>query len=262
MPRALLQRANYDLLLGASKEFELALLDRNSIREHLFQRESDQGRAEDAKQRGRIMSRERFQYILTGATCGLVLLSLVGCGGRERDQSETNRHNNAGVSLEGPASADSAAHDSSSDPEQRSSMHDDHGAEPKESMLKDERKFGTISVKVKVSGGDAGQVVLLLKKETFGFDHTNAVETQSGSINDGVAQLEFPNVPHGSYAIAAFHDKNTNGKVDRAFGRTMEKLGASKNPPIVRGRLLNMGPSGPKPWFKLESRSLSLEINL
>jgi uncharacterized protein (DUF2141 family) len=42
--------------------------------------------------------------------------------------------------------------------------------------------------------------------------------------------VEIPDLPHGTYAIAAYHDKNQNGKLDKGlFGIPTETYGFSNN---------------------------------
>lgn len=42
--------------------------------------------------------------------------------------------------------------------------------------------------------------------------------------------VEIPDVPHGTYAIAAYHDKNRNGKLDKSLlGIPTETYGFSNN---------------------------------
>ncbi|MER3465188.1 MAG: hypothetical protein C4329_13040 [Chitinophagaceae bacterium] len=50
------------------------------------------------------------------------------------------------------------------------------------------------------------------------------------SIIDKESQMEFDNIPQGTYALVLFHDVNNNGKFDKNFlGIPKEGYGASKN---------------------------------
>lgn len=50
------------------------------------------------------------------------------------------------------------------------------------------------------------------------------------SINKGVTQILFENLPKGNYAISLFHDENRNNKMDNNFmGIPKEGYGASNN---------------------------------
>lgn len=133
---------------------------------------------------------------------------------------------------------------------------------PESQSSEDATARGTVAVNVTVSSGNAGQVVALLCHGSFGFSTDSATRTKTATIVEGMSTLEFEDVPHGSYAVAVFHDKNSNSHLDRAFGRTTERTGASNNPPLHNGRLFNTGPMGPKPWFELDSRSITLDIRL
>jgi uncharacterized protein (DUF2141 family) len=49
----------------------------------------------------------------------------------------------------------------------------------------------------------------------------------------GTTIVTVPDVPPGSYAAQAFHDRNSNGKVDRAlFGIPTEPIGFSRDAPV------------------------------
>jgi uncharacterized protein (DUF2141 family) len=50
------------------------------------------------------------------------------------------------------------------------------------------------------------------------------------------ADLRFPDMPSGSYAVSLFHDENSNGKLDMRFGLIpLEGMGFSNNPRIRFG---------------------------
>jgi uncharacterized protein (DUF2141 family) len=50
-------------------------------------------------------------------------------------------------------------------------------------------------------------------------------------IKDGLAKIEIPELPPGTYAVAVFHDANGNGKLDTNFlGIPKEPTGASRDP--------------------------------
>ena len=55
---------------------------------------------------------------------------------------------------------------------------------------------------------------------------------QSAAIKDRVATVSFSHVAPGSYAIAAFHDENNNGRLDTFMGIPREGFGFSRNPPV------------------------------
>ena len=47
---------------------------------------------------------------------------------------------------------------------------------------------------------------------------------------DGAAAATFSDLDHGEYAISAYHDKNSNGRLDTGFmGKPAEPYGFSNN---------------------------------
>jgi len=78
-----------------------------------------------------------------------------------------------------------------------------------------------------------GQVVFSLFASAEGFlkDDQKAVARTKSSIAGGHAVCEFPAVAPGRYAIEAFHDENSNNKLDTNFiGMPREGVGTSNNP--------------------------------
>ncbi len=49
------------------------------------------------------------------------------------------------------------------------------------------------------------------------------------------ATLSFANLPSGTYAVALFHDENSNGKLDTFAGIPKEGVGFSRNPRLAFG---------------------------
>jgi|ERR1035438_2564978 uncharacterized protein (DUF2141 family) len=77
---------------------------------------------------------------------------------------------------------------------------------------------------------DKGQVICSLFSSARGFPKTNAVATIQSDITHGRATCDFPGVDAGTYAVSAFHDENSNGKMDTNFvGKPREGVGASNN---------------------------------
>lgn len=48
-------------------------------------------------------------------------------------------------------------------------------------------------------------------------------------------ELDFVDLPPGSYAVALFHDENDNGRLDKRFGIPTEGFGFSNNPHLWFG---------------------------
>ncbi len=75
-------------------------------------------------------------------------------------------------------------------------------------------------------------------------------------IKDRKATCTLADIPYGTYAIKAFHDKNGNGKLDKNFmGIPNEPYGFSNN---ARGQF------GPAKWedakFTLNAKNMTMEI--
>jgi len=91
----------------------------------------------------------------------------------------------------------------------------------------------THTLKVQISGfpSDKGcaQVALFNSSASFpsyGKQYRGAVVT----VNDGNCVVSFSDLPSGSYAVAVFHDKNGNHKLDKnLFGAPTESYGFSRN---------------------------------
>lgn len=81
---------------------------------------------------------------------------------------------------------------------------------------------------------DKGQAVVSLFDQGKGFpiDHSLAAKQVKGPISGGKASLVFKNLRGGNYALSAFHDENSDGKMNTTFiGMPTEGVGASRNPP-------------------------------
>jgi uncharacterized protein (DUF2141 family) len=88
---------------------------------------------------------------------------------------------------------------------------------------------------VKVSGirNKTGSVVIGMwnSKDGFPKDRAKAFRQASASILNDKAVATFSEVPHGAYAVALFHDENSNGRIDTRFpGIPIEGIGSSNNP--------------------------------
>ena len=95
-------------------------------------------------------------------------------------------------------------------------------------------------VRVKVEGvrDDLGVVTVeLCTAATFlgtSCSMSNSVRAQTGTVT-----VDFAEVPAGTFAIQAFHDRNSNGRVDRSvLGIPTEEVGFSRSAPT--------GLTGPK----------------
>ena len=99
----------------------------------------------------------------------------------------------------------------------------------------EERAPAVSEVTVTVSGlrNDKGALLLSLFRSAEGFpeDPSKAYRTfKAPSSAKGVTAV-WAEIPYGTYAVAALHDENSNGKLDRGwFGIPKEGTGASNNP--------------------------------
>jgi uncharacterized protein (DUF2141 family) len=118
------------------------------------------------------------------------------------------------------------------------------------------------TIKVEVSGfrSDKGQLMCSLFASADGFPKKDekAVGHGKATISEKKASCEFAGVGPGTYAVAVFHDENSNGKLDSNFiGMPKEGVGASND---AKGR---MGP--PKfdaAAFKFNGGELTLKVTL
>ena len=90
------------------------------------------------------------------------------------------------------------------------------------------------SVKVKVTGvsSEKGEVLAALFASSQGFpnDASAAYKVARATAANGMAMLEFSDVPRGTYAIALFHDTNNDGVLNtNRLGIPKEGYGVSKN---------------------------------
>jgi uncharacterized protein (DUF2141 family) len=89
-------------------------------------------------------------------------------------------------------------------------------------------------IHVEIAGlrNDKGQVVCDLHSSADGFPKNGdkALAHAKSPISNGHAVCDFPDVKAGTYAVAVFHDENSNGKLDTNFmGIPREGVGASNN---------------------------------
>lgn len=79
---------------------------------------------------------------------------------------------------------------------------------------------------------DKGQVICSLYSSAEGFPKSDrkAIAYSKSVIVKRHADCEFPGIQPGTYAVAVFHDENSNGKLDTNFlGIPREGVGASNN---------------------------------
>ena len=79
---------------------------------------------------------------------------------------------------------------------------------------------------------DKGQVICSLYSSAEGFpkDDRKAMAHSKSSIANRHGDCQFSDIQPGTYAIAVFHDENSNGRLDTKFlGISREGVGASNN---------------------------------
>ena len=89
-------------------------------------------------------------------------------------------------------------------------------------------------IRVEIGGlrNDKGQVLcaLFASARDFPKNGDKAIAQAKSGISHGHAECEFPGVAAGRYAVSAFHDENSNGKMDANFmGIPREGVAASNN---------------------------------
>lgn len=117
-------------------------------------------------------------------------------------------------------------------------------------------------VHVSIDGlrSDKGDVICALYSSAEGFakDDAKAIAHAESVIADRRGACEFTDLQPGTYAIAVFHDENSNGRLDRNFlGIPREGVGASNN---AKGRF--GPPSFHDASFAYAGGSLDLNIEI
>ncbi len=100
--------------------------------------------------------------------------------------------------------------------------------------------FDNSNLTVTIDGirSQRGQVCLSIFANSQGFPDrgANAVQARCIEVTDSTVVTTFTNLKPGSYAVAAFHDANNDGKLNRnVVGIPTEGFGFSQNPQIVAG---------------------------
>ena len=92
--------------------------------------------------------------------------------------------------------------------------------------------LATLEITVEHLRSDKGTVALLLCPADSGFPNCqdHAVRKVHLVIARGRAQVRFTDLAPGNYAIAAFHDANSNQRLDTFLGIPREGYGFSGNP--------------------------------
>lgn len=92
----------------------------------------------------------------------------------------------------------------------------------------------TIDIQIEIAGlrNAHGLVRLCLTRDHGSFPDCKGPGVVHGTVKASLAPLHyvFRAVPAGTYAVAAFHDANENGKLDTMMGIPKEGFAFSRNP--------------------------------
>ena len=94
----------------------------------------------------------------------------------------------------------------------------------------------TIDIQIEIAGlrNAHGVVRLCLTKDDASFPNCHGPNAVHGAVKASPMPLRytFRAVPAGTYAVAAFHDSNDNGKLDTMIGIPKEGFAFSRNPKL------------------------------
>lgn len=99
------------------------------------------------------------------------------------------------------------------------------------SMIPANEKKGKLVIEVSGVKEVRGDVQIGIYNKAAGFSEKNTVYMgKIVSVSGTTVTVEIPDLPHGTYAISAFHDENRNGQLDKGmFGVPTEVYGFSNN---------------------------------
>jgi len=113
---------------------------------------------------------------------------------------------------------------------------------------------GELKIHFKELKNNKGNVLYLIFNDEEGFPDKNSKSFKEGKIAAHLAATEglyLENIPDGSYAVTAFHDENSNDKLDSGlFGIPKEGFAFSNNPRVLFGP-----PSFSKTKFKVQGQT-------
>ena len=115
---------------------------------------------------------------------------------------------------------------------------------------------GSITVTIDGIETKKGQIVFMLFNSNEGFPSETDKAYKTGIVKtfSTNASYTFENIPHGTYAIAVFHDEDGNGKIKKNWiGMPKEPVGASNLTKMSK-------PNFKKCKFQLEASELSIDM--
>ena len=95
-----------------------------------------------------------------------------------------------------------------------------------------------LSVSIKGLKNQKGQVCFSLFSSSRGFpsNKKRAIKAQCVKLKNGNVKVNIPSLKAGTYAVAMFHDRNSDGKLNtNALGIPKEGFGFSRNPKVITG---------------------------
>lgn len=125
-----------------------------------------------------------------------------------------------------------------------------------------QRGSSALTIKVVGARNAKGTLAVALWKDAAAFpeDSTKAIRQRNIDLDARTlsAQTVFDDLPPGVYAVAVYHDENSNGNLDRGmFGRPTEGYGASND-----ARSMFSAPSFDEAQFALKAAAHTIEIKL
>lgn len=124
---------------------------------------------------------------------------------------------------------------------------------------KAESASGTLKVLVTGLKTDKGEVYISLHNSEAMYSDSDAEPFRKLKlpIKDQKAEAIFENLPFGEYAIKLYHDRNSNGKMDKTLGIPNEDYAFSNNA---------IGAFGPAKYenakFELKHAEMTMEIRI
>lgn len=114
-----------------------------------------------------------------------------------------------------------------------------------------------LTVEVKGIMKVKGNLYLALFNSEESYINNNAFAWKMIKVENNTTIIKFDKLKNGVYVVSAFHDENSNGKLDtKIFGIPKEKYGFSNNPPKMKRRA-----NFDECKFEIKKNS-SIEINL
>lgn len=120
--------------------------------------------------------------------------------------------------------------------------------------------FGSISISISNCSSNDGTIRIAVydSKETFSKPKKHIAGRVLPAQKNTPLSVEIPNIAHGEYAIALYHDLNDNGKLDKnTLGIPTEPYAFSNNP-VIKWK----PPTFEDARFELTSSSQELTIEL